>query len=113
MKRVNIWEGLVEVIPAPAIEKAMEGEGQPGCIETEAPLGQDGALSSAKQEQYVPIKRNSKRAREWIWRPIDDDILAVNEKTESVGDRLDSSDLEISTTTEESNDTMIASRMIP
>ncbi len=63
-------------------------------IDAEAELDQSRALIDAERGRSTLGKRTPKRAREWIWRPMEDDILAIHEATEFVGDVLESLDFE-------------------
>lgn len=75
VKRVAFREKLVELVPTPLVE-----ESSPDAQIIDAPATEDEQrrrreLIEAQDGHATPVQGRLKRRREWVWRPLDDDIL--------------------------------------
>lgn len=82
VKRVLFCELLEEIIPGqalPALSEASDSENV-GKRPRDSPIQNHARRSTTVEEdqQSTPVHGRRKRRREWIWRPLEDDILASN-----------------------------------
>jgi hypothetical protein len=76
VKRVTFQEKLVEVVPTPSIEDSSDLE--PDIEPTEDEHQRRMEEIQAEDGHAIPIHGRRKRRREWVWRPLSDDILIQN-----------------------------------
>lgn len=74
VKRVSFAEKLVELAPTPVIEDPSDTE--PDAPATEAERGRRREVIEAEDGHATPMQGRRKRRREWVWRPMEDDVLA-------------------------------------
>lgn len=90
IKKVAFQDKLVQIIPSPAVERSSsdtEGEVE------EQEAGADGERLSLTEDEHQkrrelieaedghskPIHGRRKRHREWVWRPVEGDILVYHD----------------------------------
>lgn len=73
VKRVAFQENLVEIVPTPLIEESSDPESDPEPTEDEHQRRREEI--QAEDGHATPVHGRRKRRREWVWRPLDDDIL--------------------------------------
>ena len=82
VKRVLFCERLEEIIPGPALQALSEASDSEniGKRPRDSPIHNHARRSTTAEEdeQSTPVHGRRKRRREWIWRPLEDDILASN-----------------------------------
>lgn len=76
VKRVTFQEKLVEVVPTPSIEDSSDLG--PDIEPTEDEHQRRMEEIQAEDGHATPIHGRRKRRREWVWRPLSDDILIQN-----------------------------------
>jgi len=81
VKRVAFHEKLVEVVPTPVIEGLSDIETDKPSTEDEHQRRRD--IIEAEDGHATPVQGRRKRRREWIWRPMDDDVLASHDMNTS------------------------------
>ena len=74
VKRVSFAEKLVEIAPTPIIEDLSDTE--PDAPATEAEQRRRREVIEAEDGHATPMQGRRKRRREWVWRPMEDDVLA-------------------------------------
>ena len=74
VKRVSFAEKLVETAPTPIIEDPSDTELDAPA--TEAERGRRREVIEAEDGHATPMQGRRKRRREWVWRPMEDDVLA-------------------------------------
>ena len=74
VKRISFAEKLVEIAPTPVIEDPSDTE--PDAPATEAEQRRRREVIEAEDGHATPMHGRRKRRREWIWRPMEDDVLA-------------------------------------
>ena len=88
VKRVMFRELLEDIIPTPSVEYASDASSSDcGEKRSRAKLdngGTRGRQNAAEDAPLMPVQRRRKRRREWVWRPLDDDILAVHHMTDDI-----------------------------
>ena len=86
VKRVIFREILEDIIPKPVADYSSDtsdsdcGEKRPRATFEETGL-RGRPTAEEKEEEGVPstpVHRRRKRRREWVWRPLDDDILTAH-----------------------------------
>ena len=73
VKRVSFQEALVEVAPTPVIEDPSDDESDPPSTEEEHQRRREAIEAEDGHARTTHGKR--KRRRDWVWRPMEDDIL--------------------------------------
>ncbi len=73
VKRVAFQEKLVEVVPTPVIEETSDPDSDAEPTKDEHQRKREEI--QAEDGHATPIHGRRKRRREWLWRPLDDDIL--------------------------------------
>lgn len=74
VKRVSFAEKLVDIAPTPIIEDSSDTELDAPA--TEAERGRRREVIEAEDGHATPMQGRRKRRREWVWRPMEDDVLA-------------------------------------
>ena len=72
-KRVKFSERLVELAPTPVIEEAEDEELDPSLTEEQREERRTAIQEEDGHSTAAP--RSRKKRREWIWRPVEDDVL--------------------------------------
>ena len=81
VKRVVFHEPLEETIPVPKLEETSESSDPDN--RTEAEIKERRAIIEEEDGSATPLHGRRKRRREWVWRPLDDDILVEHHKDTS------------------------------
>lgn len=82
VKKVTFCELLEDVIPQKMIEYSSGSENEGGEKRPRAAYerGEDKGRNPPNEDEDMPAtpiqQRRRKRRREWVWRPVDDDVLA-------------------------------------
>ena len=82
VKKVAFCEVLEDVIPQKMVENSSGSETEGGEKRPRAAYerGEDRGRKPPDEEEDLPAtplqQRRRKRRREWVWRPVDDDVLA-------------------------------------
>lgn len=79
VKRVAFKERLVEMVPNPVIEEPSDGD--PSAELTEDEHQRRRAEIQAEDGHATPV-HSRRKLREWIWRPVDDDVLIQRDSSE-------------------------------
>ena len=74
VKRVSFAEKLVEIGPTPVIEDPSDTELDAPATEAEQRRRRE--VIEAEDGHATPMQGRRKRRREWVWRPMEDDVLA-------------------------------------
>lgn len=74
IKRVSFAEKLVEIAPTPVIEDPSDTEFDAPATEAEQRRRRE--VIEAEDGHATPMQGKRKRRREWVWRPMEDDVLA-------------------------------------
>ena len=74
VKRVSFAEKLVEIAPTPVIEDLSDTELDAPATEAEQRRRRE--VIEAEDGHATPMQGRRKRRREWVWRPMEDDVLA-------------------------------------
>ncbi len=74
VKRVSFAEKLVEIAPTPVIEDPSDTELDAPATEAEQRRRRE--VIEAEDGHATPMQGRRKRRREWVWRPMEDDVLA-------------------------------------
>ena len=74
VKRVSFAEKLVEFAPTPVVEDASDTEHDAPATEAEQRRRRE--VIEAEDGHATPMQGRRKRRREWVWRPMEDDVLA-------------------------------------
>lgn len=80
MKRVVFQETPVEIIPTPVVEVSDDEEGDKPLTQEERE--EKRAVIEAEDGHPRMSGRRSKRRREWIWRPMPEDVMDRNESVQ-------------------------------
>ncbi len=75
VKRVAFQEKLVDLVPTPDVEDSSD-------VETEVPSTEDEhqrRRETIEAEDGHVVQGRRKRRREWVWRPMDDDVLVTHD----------------------------------
>ena len=86
VKRVVFHDPLEEAIPTPTLEESSDSSDtdcNDKCRRTEDEVKQRRAVIEEEDGSVTPVHGRRKRRREWVWRPLDDDILAEHHKDKS------------------------------
>ena len=89
IKRVSFAEKLVEIAPTPVIEDPSDTELDAPATEAEQRRRRE--VIEAEDGHATPMQGRRKRRREWVWRPMEDDVLSSH-NTDPVKDAMPSSD---------------------
>ena len=89
VKRVSFAEKLVEIAPTPVIEDPSDTEIDAPATEAEQRRRRE--VIEAEDGHATPMQGRRKRRREWVWRPMEDDVLASH-NMDPVKDARPSSD---------------------
>ncbi|KAL2046788.1 hypothetical protein N7G274_000806 [Stereocaulon virgatum] len=81
VKRVSFKESLVEVAPIPVIDDASDDEAHASSTEEEHRRRRE--IIKAQDGHATPIHGKRKRRRDWVWRPMEDDVLASYRNSQS------------------------------
>ena len=73
VKRVSFAEKLVEIAPTPVIEDPSDTELDAPATEAEQRRRRE--VIEAEDGHATPMQGRRKRRREWVWRPMEDDVL--------------------------------------
>lgn len=91
VKRVVFREILEDIIPAQIIDCLSDGsdsdcnENRPRALFEKVEIRwRQSAKGVEEGAPSTPVHRRRKRRREWVWRPLDDDILAVHYNPDEV-----------------------------
>lgn len=82
VKKVTFCEVLEDVIPQQMVEYSSGSETEGGEKRPRAAYerGEDRGRKTPDEEEDLPAtplqQRRRKRRREWVWRPVDDDVMA-------------------------------------
>lgn len=82
VKRVAFQEKLVELVPTPSIEASpddSEAEAEADLPSTDAEHQRRREVIEAEDGHATAVQGRRKRRREWIWRPMEDDVLALHD----------------------------------
>ena len=74
VKRVSFAEKLAEIAPTPVIEDPSDTELDAPATEAEQRRRRE--VIEAEDGHATPMQGRRKRRREWVWRPMEDDVLA-------------------------------------
>ena len=74
VKRVSFAEKLVDIAPTPVIEDPSDTELDAPATEAEQRRRRE--VIEAEDGHATPMQGRRKRRREWVWRPMEDDVLA-------------------------------------
>jgi hypothetical protein len=74
VKRVSFKDSLVEVAPIPVIDDASDDEAD--AFSTEEEHRRRREIIEAEDGHATPTHGKRKRRRDWVWRPMEDDVLA-------------------------------------
>ena len=74
VKRVLFAEKLVDIAPTPIIEDPSDAELDAPATEAEQRRRRE--VIEAEDGHATPMQGRRKRRREWVWRPMEDDVLA-------------------------------------
>lgn len=77
VKRVSFPEKLVDVAPTPIIEDPSDTELDAPATEAEQRRRRE--VIEAEDGHATPMQGRRKRRREWVWRPMEDDVLASHD----------------------------------
>lgn len=91
MKRVAFQERLVEFTPTPVIEGLSDTEVETSSTEEDHKRRRE--IIEAEDGHSTPIDRRRKK-RDWVWRPVDDDVLASHDLV-SVGNDIEALPVQI------------------
>lgn len=86
VKRVVFHDPLEEAIPTPMLEDLSDlsdTDSSDKHPRTEDEVEQRRAIIKEEDGSATPLHGRRKRRREWVWRPLDDDILAEHHKDKS------------------------------
>jgi hypothetical protein len=86
VKRVIFHEPLEEIIPTAKLEEPSDSSDSDGSDKrqrTEDEIKERRAIIEEEDGSATPVHGRRKRRREWVWRPLDDDILTSHHKDES------------------------------
>ena len=89
VKRVSFAEKLVEIAPTPVIEDPSDTEIDAPATEAEQRRRRE--VIEAEDGHATPMQGRRKRRREWVWRPMEDDVL-TSHNMDPVKDTRPSSD---------------------
>lgn len=85
VKRVVFREILEDIIPAQFVDYSSDGsdsacgEKRPRATFEKVELRERQSANVVEEgAPSTPVNRRRKRRREWVWRPLDDDVLAVH-----------------------------------
>ncbi len=76
VKRVSFAEKLVEIAPTPVIEDPSDTELDAPATKAEHQRRRE--VIEAEDGHATPMQGRRKRRREWVWRPMEDDVLALH-----------------------------------
>ena len=82
MKRVAFQEKLVEILPSPVIYDTSDSENDLKATEEEHRRRRK--TIEAEDGHATPVQGRPKRQREWVWRPLEDDVLTAHETDSSM-----------------------------
>ena len=81
VKRVSFQETLVEVAPIPVIEDPSDDETNAPSTEEEHRRRREAI--EAEDGHATPTHGKRKRRRDWVWRPMEDDVLVSHDTSQS------------------------------
>lgn len=72
VKRVAFKERMVEIVPNPIIDESSDGDSNAELTEDEHHRRREEIQA---EDGHVTPVHSRRKPREWIWRPVDDDVL--------------------------------------
>lgn len=85
VKRVIFHEPLEEIIPTPKLEEPSDSSDSDSSDKrqrTKDEIKERRAIIEEEDGSATPVHGRRKRRREWVWRPLDDDILTSHHRDE-------------------------------